>query len=85
MALSTYLPLAGHLASEGSAANRDVPIFYAHGVHDPVIPFAMASMSRQKLTAAGYKVQWQEYPMQHSVCTEEVADISAWLKEVLGA
>jgi phospholipase/carboxylesterase len=83
MALSTYLPLAGHLAQEASAANRDMPIFYAHGTHDPVIPLAMATMSVENLTAAGYRVDWHEYPMQHSVCAEEVADISAWLKHAL--
>jgi phospholipase/carboxylesterase len=85
MALSTYLPLADTLAAEASAANRDVPIFYAHGTHDPVIPLTMATISRDKLAASGYKVSWHEYPMQHSVCAEEVAAISAWLRETLRA
>ncbi len=51
MALSTYLPLAEKLPAEASAANRDVPIFYAHGTHDPVIPLAMAVASRERLAA----------------------------------
>jgi phospholipase/carboxylesterase len=85
MALSTYLPLADRLEAEASAANRDVPIFYAHGTHDPVIPLAMATASREKLLAAGYAVDWHEYPMQHSVCAEEIAAISAWLIRVLRA
>jgi phospholipase/carboxylesterase len=85
MALSTYLPLADRLAAEASAANRDVPIFYTHGTHDPVIPLAMATASHEKLLAAGYAVEWHEYPMQHSVCAEEVAAISAWLVRVLRA
>jgi phospholipase/carboxylesterase len=85
MALSTYLPLAEKLPAEASAANRDVPIFYAHGTADPVIPFAMAVASRDRLAAAGYPVQWHEYPMQHSVCLEEIAAVSAWLQVVLGA
>ena len=83
MALSTYLPLAGSLATEAAAANRKVPIFYAHGTYDPVIPLAMATDSRDKLAAAGYQAEWHEYPMQHSVCAEEVAAISAWLRRVL--
>jgi phospholipase/carboxylesterase len=83
MALSTYLPLADNLAIEAAAANRDVPIFYAHGTYDPVIPLAMATDSRDKLAAAGYQAEWHEYPMQHSVCVEEVAAISAWLRQVL--
>jgi phospholipase/carboxylesterase len=82
MALSTYLPLAEHLAAEAAEANRNVPIFYAHGSHDQVIPLTMATASRDKLATAGYQAEWHEYPMQHSVCAEEVAAISAWLLKV---
>jgi phospholipase/carboxylesterase len=85
MALSTYLPLADTLAAEAAAMNRDVPIYYAHGTHDPVIPLAMATASHAKLAAAGYAVEWHEYPMQHSVCAEEVGAISDWLTKVLRA
>lgn len=84
MALSTYLPLAQTLAAEAAPANHAIPLFYAHGTHDPVIPMAMAEASRQTLTAAGYTVDWHSYPMQHSVCPEEIRDISAWLDGVLG-
>jgi phospholipase/carboxylesterase len=83
MALSTYLPIAGKLPAEASAANRDVPIFMAHGSFDPVIPLARAEQSRALLQSAGYAVEWREYPMPHSVCIEEVADISAWLGKAL--
>ncbi len=83
MALSTYLPLAGSLPSEASAQNKDVPIFYAHGTYDPVIALPMATMSRDRLRELGYKVEWHEYSMQHSVCAEEIADIGAWLQGVL--
>ncbi len=85
MALSTYLPLADSLATEAAAANSNVPIFYAHGTYDPVIPLAMATASRDKLAASGYPVEWQEYPMQHSVCLEEIAAIGTWLGKVLRA
>ena len=83
MALSTYLPLAEKLPAEAAAANQDVPIFYAHGTQDPVIPLAMAVDSRDRLAAAGYTLQWHEYPMQHSVCPEELGAVSAWLQRVL--
>ena len=83
MALSTYLPLAESLPAEASAPNRAIPVFYAHGSADPVIPMAMATTSRKVLGAAGYAVEWHEYPMQHSVCPEEIRDISAWLAKVL--
>ncbi len=85
MALSTYLPLADTLPAEASAQNKDVPIFYAHGTDDPVIPFAMATASRERLGVLGYRVEWHEYPMQHSVCLEEVQAIGAWLRGALRA
>jgi len=84
MALSTYLPVASTLAAEASAANRTVPIFMAHGLDDPLIPIERAAMSRRRLEAAGYAVEWHEYPMAHAVCMEEIADVSAWLQRVLG-
>jgi phospholipase/carboxylesterase len=83
MALSTYLVLAESLAAEASPANADVPVFYAHGTHDPVIPIELARASRERLVGLGYAVQWHEYPMQHSVCPEEIAAISGWLQRAL--
>ena len=83
LALSTYVPVAEKLAGEASPANREVPIFMAHGTHDPVIDFAHAARSRDLLRTLGYAVDWREYPMPHSVCAEEVRDIGSWLKKVL--
>jgi phospholipase/carboxylesterase len=79
LALSTYLPLAGSLQAEHSEANRDLPIFMAHGEFDDIIPVTRAQHSRQVLAAQGYAPQWHSYPMPHSVCGEEIADIAAWL------
>ena len=84
IALSCYLPLGDTLAAEASPANRDVPIFMAHGTDDPIIPLGRARRSRDKLTDLGYRVTWREYPMAHSVCDAEVDDLSAWLSAVLG-
>jgi phospholipase/carboxylesterase len=85
MALSCSLPLADTLAAEAAPANRDVPIFLAHGTQDPMIPMARALRARETLVGLGYRVEWHEYPMPHSVCAEEVRDISTWLGVVLGA
>jgi phospholipase/carboxylesterase len=57
----------------------------AHGVYDPVVPYLMGAGSKTVLTGLGYDVDWHEYPMQHSVCAEEVRDIGAWLRRVLKA
>jgi phospholipase/carboxylesterase len=83
MALSTYLPVASTLKAEASPANRAVPIFMAHGLDDPLIPIERAMASRRQLEAAGYSVEWHEYPMAHAVCADEIADVSAWLQRVL--
>ena len=83
LALSTYLPLASKLAAERSAANRDLPVFMAHGTHDPMIGIPRARESRAALETLGYPVQWKEYAMAHSVCGEEIDDIAAWLLRLL--
>ena len=84
MVLSSYLPLASTVAAEAAAINRDVPIFMAHGAHDPIIDLSRASASREQLATLGHQVEWHEYPMEHSVCMEEVQAIRAWLGKVLG-
>ena len=80
MALSTYLPLRETLTKEATPANRDVPILICHGVRDPMVPAALGTASRDLLQSLGYPVEWKTYPMEHSVCMEEVLDISKWLQ-----
>jgi phospholipase/carboxylesterase len=55
----------------------------AHGTHDNVIPLARAEQSRKALAVAGYNVEWHTYPMAHSVCAEEIADIASFLIKIL--
>jgi len=83
MALSTYLPIAATLAAERAAPNAQVPIFMAHGQYDDIIPIQRAQASREALQKMNYQVEWHEYPMPHSVCGEEVRDISAFLTKLL--
>ena len=84
LGMSGYLPLADKTAAERSAANADVPIFQAHGTGDPMIVLARATASRDALRALGYTVDWHQYPMQHSVCAPEIAEMNRWLLRVLG-
>ena len=83
LALSTYLPLSKTLEKERAAANSDLPIFMAHGEYDDMIPLDRAAGSRDALQALGYAPEWREYPMPHSVCPEEIADIAAFLLRIL--
>jgi phospholipase/carboxylesterase len=83
LALSTYLPLAGRLLQAAPGAARHTPIFMAHGRNDPVIPYPLGRASAQRLVESGYQVEWREYAMPHSVCTEELEDIERWLAQRL--
>ncbi len=83
MALSSYLPLVQSLHREASDANQNLPIFMAHGSHDPIVPLPLGEDSRHFLQQHGYQPEWKTYYMEHSVCPEEIDDISRWLQRTL--
>jgi phospholipase/carboxylesterase len=83
LALSTYLVQVDKLPAEAAAANRDAPIFMAHGTADPVVRFEWGVASRRALEGNGNPVEWHQYPIEHSLCLEEVRAIGAWLAKVL--
>lgn len=83
LALSTYVPLADTLAAEADAANRDTPIFMAHGRGDTVIPYEFAERSFALLRDAGYPITWHPYFTEHSLVMEEIRDIEDWLAQIL--
>ena len=84
LCLSGYVPLSARLGTERTEASKATPIFMAHGRYDNVVPFNRAEASRDLLVSLGYRLEWHEYAMQHTLCLEEVQHISAWLKKVLG-
>lgn len=83
LALSTFLAETHQLGAEAAAINADTPILLCHGQQDMVLPFSMGQSAHAALRAAGYNVQWREYPMGHEVCLEEIREISAWLQRIL--
>lgn len=85
VALSGFLPLPEALAGERHPANANTAVFMAHGRHDPVVRMERGSASRDALLALGQPLHWHSYPMEHSLCAEEVADIGAFLRRVLPA
>ncbi len=85
MGLSTYVPQRDYLAREISDANRDTPVFLAHGSMDPLVPPLAGDEARRWLLSLDYSVEWHSYPMPHSVCPEEIGDIRQWLMRVLDA
>jgi phospholipase/carboxylesterase len=93
VALSHKLPLAGLLAMstyfatvdsiELSDSNKEIPIKIQHGIHDPVVPESLGQKATTQLVKLGYSVNYQNYPMEHAVCPQQISDISLWLQEIL--
>ncbi len=79
MALSTYVPAPEALPE----TPLNVPVFMAHGTNDPLIPLALAEAGHEMLVSKGLSVQWHSYAMPHSVCEQEIQDISLWLQQVV--
>lgn len=82
IALSSYLPLAKQLPLQ-PANESSPPIFMAHGQFDTVVSINAGMTSKDSLQKLGYQVLWKEYPMEHSVCGQEIADISHWLQKII--
>jgi phospholipase/carboxylesterase len=83
IALSAYLIGADQVDAQASSANRDVPIFMAHGTQDQVIALAWAEHSRDVLEAGGWPLEWRAYSMDHAAVVEELAAAGAFIKRVL--
>ncbi|MBQ4834102.1 carboxylesterase [Pseudoalteromonas sp. MMG010] len=77
MALSTYMCVPEKLANE--AVQRDLNIFMAHGRQDNVVPFEAGKHAFDVLSTHNMEVSWQDYPMAHQVCMQELQAIAQWL------
>jgi len=78
IALSSYLPLADRLPEH---TDISPPILMLQGSADPIVPLALAEHSRQQLLAAGYRIDWHSYPIEHTVCAEEITEIGRWISQ----
>ena len=81
--LSGYVPLAATSAAERHAASQGLPVFMAHGRSDGIVPLARGTAGRDLLKGLGCDVEWHDYPMEHSVCMEEVLALNRWVLKVL--
>lgn len=79
IALSTYFATAKTV--KVSEANRGIPIKVYHGKFDPMVPESLGRMSVEKLEELGFSPQYQTFPMEHSVCMEEIVDIGEFLTQ----
>jgi phospholipase/carboxylesterase len=83
--MSGYLPLADTTAVERQDAHRDLPVFLGHGRSDGIVPLARGTAARELLQGLGHPVEWHDYPMEHSVCMEEVQHVQQFLRKVLAS
>ncbi len=81
LAMSTYFATKDSI--HFSEENQHTPVEIHHGVYDPVVPVALGQTSQQLLLSKGYSVNYKTYPMEHSVCPQQIGDIAAWLKTTL--
>jgi len=81
LCMSTYFATRDTITP--NSANKNLPIFICHGSRDPMVPERLGLEAREKLVAMGYSVEYKSYPVEHSVCPEEIADMSQWLQRVL--
>lgn len=81
MCLSTYFATYKTLVAD--PANKNIPIHLFHGTQDAMVPEQMAQAAMDALALLDHKPSYKSYPMGHEVCMQEIADISAWLQQVL--
>jgi lysophospholipase-2 len=83
MIMSGYCP--GYSKFKLTPGLEDVPLFHGHGTADPVVLHAWAVKTKNYVEGQGFRnyVLKNYSGMAHSVCPEEVADASAFIRRVL--
>ena len=81
LAMSTYFATADSI--QLSQENKKIPIKIQHGTHDPVVPESLGQKATTQLVKLGYSVNYQNYPMEHAVCPQQISDISLWLQQII--
>jgi phospholipase/carboxylesterase len=81
MALSSYFASAASI--QINPIHNTIPILICHGSLDPVLPEAMGRKSLATLQNLGFVPEYNSYAMEHSLCPQEIDDISAWITRVL--
>lgn len=81
MALSTYFATATSI-KVNPIQNR-MPILICHGSMDPVVSEALGLKSAATLKNLGLVPEYNSYPMEHSLCPQQIVDIAAWMSRIL--
>ena len=81
MALSTYFATVGTIKI--NVIQQSIPILICHGEHDPVVSESLGKRSRASLEKHGFDPEYHSYPIEHSVCPQEIEDVGNWISRVL--
>ncbi|QSQ20037.1 phospholipase [Pyxidicoccus parkwayensis] len=81
--------LSGTLTSEAewrqkAQARKGLPVFQAHGRDDTVLPFSAAERLRDVLTESGLSVDFLPFHGPHTIDSEELERLAAFLAARLG-
>ena len=79
LTLSTYFATHGSIVE--NAANKNIPILIQHGTEDSVVDEVLGQRANHELSDRGCEVKYQTYKMEHTLCLEQLNDISEWLAE----
>ena len=58
------------------------PVLVQHGTQDQMVPIARGHRTRDTLAAHGVIAEYHEYPMQHEIRPESIADLRSWLTKL---
>lgn len=83
IALSAYVPLEHDVREQRHPANQQTPLFLAGGDFDPIVQPQWTRKTAEALKALDYQVSWHNYPIEHSVCMEEIQELGRWLNGLL--
>lgn len=79
--LSSYF--ATHATASIHSANQKTPILIQHGTRDPIVSEVLGQRAYRFLQDRGCNVNYESYPMEHTVCMEQVESMSRWIQSVL--
>lgn len=85
LALMSGTLLAEHVWVPRMAARAGTPALISHGIHDPLLPFALAERLRDRLVEAGLQVEFVPFRGQHEIPPLVLERVSALARRVLAS
>ncbi|MBN2507545.1 MAG: serine esterase [Verrucomicrobia bacterium] len=73
--ISGYVHNPGKLLADLSPVARQQRVLMTHGTYDPLIPFPGTQQQVKQLKAEGLRIEWHEFPKEHTIAGEEELQI----------